>query len=220
MDHITETNGVTDTTENQAGAKTYTQEEFDRHMAGLRKSIEAGFRKQIAELGDLEELKQIRQQAEQLKTEAAVKRGDVENLLKDLAAKKDAEIQAKNRIIEEYTVNTPLLNAAAQYRAVNPQQVVKLLREHVRLGDEGRAEVIDERGMVRYDATGTQMKPEDFVKEWLDQNPHFVSAAPATTQTKSSNSASTVEDFDLSKLDLSRPDHREIYRKARNKGLI
>lgn len=220
MDPITETNGTTDTNQNQEAAKTYTQDEFDKHMAGLRKAMEASFKKQLSDLGDLEELKNIRQQAEQMKTQEAIKRGEIETLLKDLAAKKDAEIAQKNRIIEEYTVNTPLLNAAAQYRAVNPQQVVKLLREQVRLGESGAAEVIDDRGMVRYDASGNQLKPEDFVKEWLDQNPHFVSAAPATTQTKSSSPSAIDTDFDLAKLDLSRPDHREIYRKARNKGLI
>lgn len=223
MDHITENTGTTEsqaTTETQANAKTYTQDEFDKHMAGMRKSIETKFTKQFEELGDLDELKQIRQQAEETKRQEAIKRGEFETILKDLASKKDEEIQSKNRIIEEYTVNTPLINAAAQYKAVNPQQVVKLLRENVRLGESGRAEVLDENGSVKYDASGNLYSPEAYVKDWLDQNPHFVSAAPSTTTTKSSTASGNLDSFDINNLDLTRPDHRELYKKARAKGLI
>lgn len=224
MDQITENTGTTesqDTTEIQANAKTYTQDEFDRHSAGLRKSIEAKFSKQFEELGDINELKQIRQQAEEVKRQEAIKRGEFENILKDLASKKDEEIRAKNRIIEEYTVNTPLINAAAQYKAVNPQQVVKLLRENVRLGENGRAEVLDDNGSVKYDASGNLYTPEAYVKDWLDQNPHFMSAAPSTTTTKSSTaSGNGLDTFDINNLDLTRPDHRELYKKARAKGLL
>ena len=224
MDQITENTGTTesqDTTEIQANAKTYTQDEFDRHSAGLRKSIEAKFSKQFEELGDINELKQMRQQAEEVKRQEAIKRGEFENILKDLASKKDEEIRAKNRIIEEYTVNTPLINAAAQYKAVNPQQVVKLLRENVRLGENGRAEVLDDNGSVKYDASGNLYTPEAYVKDWLDQNPHFMSAAPSTTTTKSSTaSGNGLDTFDINNLDLTRPDHRELYKKARAKGLL
>lgn len=223
MDQITENAGITDsseTTENQAAVKTYTQEEFDKHMAGMRKSIESKFSKQFEELGDINELKQIRQQAEEVKRQEAIKRGEFENILKDLAAKKDEEIRAKNRIIEEYTVNTPLLNAASQYRAVNPQQVVKLLRDNVRLGDNGRAEVLDENGSIMYDSSGNPVAPETYVKSWLDQNPHFVAAAPSTSATKSSSVSGNMDNFDLANLDLSRPDHRELYKQAKAKGLF
>ena len=208
-------------TETQEPAvKTYSEAEFNNHMAGLKKSLTTKFEKQIAELGDLEELKSIKATAEKQKQEEAIKRGEFEGILKELAAKKDAEIQQKNRVIEEYTVNTPLLNAAATNKAVNPQQVVQLIRNQVRLGESGTAEVVDANGTVRYDDTGTPVTPEHLVQEFLSSNPHFVSAAPSNTNTKSAVSGGKTEEFDLAALDMNRPEHRAIYKEARSKGLL
>ena len=215
---------ATEATENtltQESTKTYTQAEFDNHMAGLKKSITSKFEKQFAELGDLNELKQLKTQAEATKQEEAIKRGEFENILKSLADRKDAEIAEKNKVIEEYTVNTPLLNAAAQYKAVNPQQVVQLIRNQVRLGENGQAEVIDGNGHVRYNDSGSSLPVDALVQEFLQSNPHFVSAAPATTNSKSAvNGSNGLEDFDISKLDLSNPEHRKVYAQARQRGLI
>jgi len=207
--------------ETQETAKTYTQEEFNNHMAGLKKSLTSRFEKQLGELGDLDELRQLKANAEAAKQEEAIKRGEFENILKDLAAKKDAEIAQKNAVIEEYTVNTPLLNAAAQHKAVNPQQVVQLIKAQVRLGESGSAEVVDSNGVVRYDDQGTPMSPEALVLEFLSANPHFVAAAPSTTNTKSAVSgSSSIEDFDISKMDLTNPEHRALYAQALKRGII
>jgi hypothetical protein len=205
----------------QESTKTYSQEEFDNHMAGLKKSLTSKFEKQIGELGDLDELRNIRETAEKQKQEEAIKRGEFEKILQDLASKKDAEISEKNAIIEEYTVNTPLLNAAAQHKAVNPQQVVQLIRNQVRLGANGSAEVIDNNGQVRYDDSGNPLTPDVLVNEFLNSNPHFVAAAPATTHTQSSvNGSTSIEDFDISKMDLTNPDHRKIYAEAKKRGIV
>lgn len=210
------------TTETQETAvKTYSETEFNNHMAGLKKSLTAKFEKQLSELGDLNELKQLKANADKAAQEEAIKRGEFEKILQDMAAKKDAEIAQKNQVIEEYTVNTPLLNAAAQYKAVNPQQVVKLVRDQVRLGESGSAEVVDANGTVRYDDKGNALSPEALVQEFLSANPHFVSAAPATVNTKSSVAGgTTLEDFDVSKMDLTNPEHRKIYAEARRKGIL
>lgn len=206
---------------NQEAVKTYTQEEFDNHMAGLKNSLTRKFEKQISELGDLDELKAIRANAEKQKQEEAIKRGEFEKILQDMAAKKDAEIQEKNKVIEEYTVNAPLLNAAAKYKAVNPEQVVQLIRNQVRLGETGKAEVVDASGTVRYDDTGNPLAVDVLVQEFLGANPHFVAAASSTSATKTSATpGANLQDFDLAKLDLTRPADRQIYAQARKKGLV
>jgi hypothetical protein len=207
--------------ETQVAAKTYTEEEFNNHMAGLKKSMSAKFEKQLSELGDLEELKQIRANAEKQRQEEAIKRGEFEKILQDMAAKKDAEIAEKNRVIEEYTVNTPLLNAAAQYRAVNPQQVVQLIRNQVRLSENGQAEVVDANGVARYDDKGNGLTVDALVQEFLSANPHFVAAAPSTTNTKSAVSGSNgLDNFDISRLDLTNPEHRKLYAQAKTRGIV
>lgn len=213
---------ATDATENDSQApatKTYTQEEFDRHMAGLKASISKKYEKTLAELGDIEELRQLKAQAESKKLEDQKKRGEFDKVIQDLAAKKDAEIQKRDAVIREYKVNTPLLSAAAQYQAVNAEQVKALLINQVRLNEDGEVEVVDNSGAVRYKDNGSAMGVEDLVQEFLLSNPHFRAPTPSTTNTQSSHkvASSTV---DISKLDMKNPEHRKLYAEAKAKGKI
>ena len=222
-EQIMETSAATEAAQENAQeqeVKTYTQEEFDNHMAGLRKSIESKFERQLADLGDLKELKALKAKAEKAEQEEQIKRGEFEKILQDMASKKDAEIQEKNRIIEEYTVNSPLLNAAAKYKAVNPEQVVQLIRSQVRLGKNGKAEVVDAEGSVRYDDKGETVSVDNLVQEFLKQNPHFVQAAPSTTNTQSSVNGIDRQTFNLATLDLTNSKDRELYKQAKAKGLV
>jgi hypothetical protein len=60
---------------------------------------------------------------------------------------------------------------------------------------------------------------EDLVREFLDSNPHFVSAAPATTNTQSSVAgAGNSNKIDVTKLDMKNPEHRKIYAQYRKTG--
>ena len=215
---------VTDTSADagsQAQAtKTYTQEEFDRHMAGLKSSLQKKYEKTFAELGDIEELRALKTQAEAKKLEEAKKRGEFEKVLQELAAKKDAEISKRDSVIKEYKVNMPLLSAAAKYNAVNAEQVKALLSGNVRLNADGEVEVVDATGSVRYNDAGEALAVDDLVREFLDSNPHFRTASPATTNTKSSSSAGTSSGLDLSKLDMRNPEHRKIYAEARKAGKL
>ena len=221
METQTQATDATGTTENQAtAAKTYTQEEFDRHMAGMRKAIESKFEKQFAELGDLSELKQLKTQAEQAKEAEALKRGEFEKILQEKAAKWESEIQKRDSVIKEYKVNTPILEAASRYKAVAPEQVKALLASNVRLNEAGDVEVVDNTGSVRYTDSGTPLAVDDLVKEFLEKNPHFVSPAPSTTNTKNATGNVIKGAFDVTKLDMKIPAHREQYKQAKAQGLI
>lgn len=208
--------------ENQAqeAAKTYTQEEVDNMMARMRGSMERKFTKTFEDLGDIDELRKLKTEAEKRQQEQAIKRGEFEKTLQEMAAKKDAEIQKRDAIIQDYKLNMPLLNAAAKFKAVNPEQVQALLRSNLRLNEDGEAEVIDSTGAVKYDDKGNLVTVESYVEEWLNKNPHFLSAAPSTTNTKSNISAGGTKKIDLATLDLSKPENRQLYKEARAKGLI
>ena len=195
-------------------AKTYTQEEFDNHMARMKASISKKFEKQLNELGDIEELKQIKAEHERKSFEDQKKRGEFDKILQDLAAKKDAEIAKRDQIIKEYTVDLPLVQAAAKLRAVNAEQVKALLKSQVRLSQDGAVEIVDNEGKLKYTDNGTPFKVEDLVSEFLQTNPHFVQPTPTTTQTKSNIGQSPAK-VDLTKLDMKNPEHRKIYAEAR-----
>lgn len=207
--------------ESQAQAtKTYTQQEVDNMMARMRGSLEKKLLKPYEGLGDPTELRQLREEAERRQTEQQIKRGEFEKTLQELAAKKDAEIQRRDSIIREYKVNTPLLSAAAEYKAVAPEQVKSLLVNQVRLNDEGEVEVVDASGTVRYSDNGKPLAVADLVREFLDSNPHFKAASPATTNTKSNISAPQVGKIDISKLDMKNPEHRAVYKEYRKQAGI
>lgn len=206
--------GATETSQAQA-AKTYTQEEFDRHMAGLKSSLAKKYEKQFADLGDIEELRALKAEAEKRRTEEQVKRGEFEKTLQELAAKKDQEIQKRDAVIKEYKVNTPLLSAAAKFKAVAPEQVKSLLASNVRLNADGEVEVVGADGSVRYNDAGAPLAVEDLVREFLDSNPHFVQSMPATTNAKSSVAAGKPAKVDISKLDMNKAEDRALYKEYR-----
>jgi ribonucleotide reductase alpha subunit len=180
----------------------------------MKGSLEKKLLKPYADLGDPEELRTLRTEAEKRAQEQQLKRGEFEKTLQEMAAKKDAEIFKRDSIIKEYKVNTPLLSAAANYKAVAPEQVKALLANQVRLNDDGEVEVVDAKGSVRYTDKGAPLGVEDLVREFLDSNPHFKSATPATTNTKSNFSGGPGK-VDINKLDMKNPDHRKIYAQHR-----
>lgn len=209
------TDAAVEGTGNQANeAKTYTQEEVDNMMARMKGSLQKKLLKPYEDLGDPEELRQLRTAAERQRQEEQMKRGEFEKTLQELAQKKDAEIQKRDQIIKEYKVNTPLVNAAAKYKSVNPEQVKSLLASNVRLNEYGDVEVVDVKGTVRYNDAGAPLAVDDLVREFLDSNPHFVQPTPSTTNTKSSFKNDTTE-FDVSKVDFSDPQQRARYAEFR-----
>jgi hypothetical protein len=217
-----EATGATDTTsENLAATKTYTQQDVDNMMARMKGSIEKKLLKPYEDLGNPDDLRQLKADAEKRQQEQQLKRGEFEKTLQEMAAKKDAEILKRDSIIKEYKVNTPVLNAAAKYRAVNPDQVRSLLASNLRLNNEGDVEIVDSQGSVRYDDRGAPLAVDDLVREFLDSNPHFVSAAPATTNSQSNVSNRSNKPLDITKLDMKNPEHRKVYaeyRKTRGKA--
>lgn len=214
------TDAATENSQATSSEKTYTQREVDDMIARMKNTVVKKALKPYEDLGDPEELRTIKQSWAQKQQEEALNRGEFEKILKDMASKKDAEIQKRDSMIREFKVEQPLVSLAAQYRSVNPEQVKALLKPYVRLNDEGEVEVLDSKGSVRYDDDGTVLSVEKYVKEFLDANPHFVGATPATTHTNSNVGRSVPEPLDLKKLDLTRPDHRKLYAEARMAGRI
>jgi len=215
-DMATDAASTTDA-ENQAQAtKTYSQKEVDDMMARMKNSLKSKLLKPYEELGDPDELRQLKLEAEEKRQQEQVKRGEFEKTLQELAAKKDAEISKRDAVIKEYKINTPLLSAAAKYNAVNADQVKALLSSNIRLGESGDVEVVDSKGSVRYSDKGEPIGVDDLVKEFLDTNPHFKLANPATTQTRSNivDKAQTKK-VDITKLDMTNPEHRALYKEYR-----
>lgn len=202
-------------TETQVAAeKTYTQKEVDDLAARLKTSVSKKIQKQYEDLGDIEELRALKQSRDRAHVEEAAKQGNFEQVLKELADRKNAEIAQRDAIIRDYKIDNPLLSTAGKYRAVAPEQVKSLLKNQLRLGSEGDVEVLDAAGQVRYTDRGTAMTVDELVSEFLNKNPHFVQAAPATTASRSSV-MNNQKKLDISKLDMNDPVQRAQYKEYR-----
>lgn len=207
---------ATDTTSQAPQEKMYTQSEMDNHLAGMKASLSKKLLKPYEDLGDPTELRTLKEQAAHKAQDEQMKRGEFEKVLQDLAQKKDSEISKRDTVIEQFKVEQPLLQAASEFRAVNAEQVKRLLRGSVRLNSDGDVEVIDDKGTVRYNDAGQLIQVKDLVKEFLDTNPHFLSATPATVNSNHSINANSGS-VDVSKLDMKNPEHRKLY--AQTKGI-
>ena len=206
---------ATDASENSQAQKTYTQKDLDDLAARVKSSVQRKYEKVFEELGDLEELRALKSDSERRKVEDQKKRGDYEKIIQELADKKDAEIRKRDEIIRNYTIDTPLLSAAAQLRSVNPDQVKQLLKPQLRVNEAGEVEVLDGKGAVKFNEQGRPYRVEDLVGEFLRENPHFVAPPPSTTNGRS-NINQGPQKVDLNSLDLKNPEHRKIYREARS----
>ena len=115
-------------------------------------------------------------------------------------------------------VDGALLNSAASLKSVAPTQVADLLKNRVRLNEQGEAEVVDENGTPAYLDNGSQMQVKDLVSDFLTTNPHF--AAPSQSGTGSQGrvgGSSTSSEVDITKLDMSNPSDRAKYAELRKK---
>ena len=223
VDEQSATTGATEATEtNTQVERTYSQKDVDDMMARMKASVAKKVTSQYEDLGDPNELRNIVENYKKSQQEQALKRGEFDKVMAELASKKDAEIAKRDSIISQYKIEQPLLNLAAKYKSVNPEQVSQLLRNGLRLSEEGEVEVYDPKsGQPKYNTKGKPYDVDSYVKEFLDANPHFVSAAPATTNTQGNvGNKPAGETLDLASLDMTRPDHRKIYAEARRQGKL
>lgn len=193
--------------------KTYTQKDLDDMAAKIKNSVARKYEKLFEELGDPDELRSIKSDYEKRKLEDQKKRGEFDRILQEMAEKKDQEIRKRDEIIRNYSIDLPLVNAAAQLRAVNADQVKQLLKPHLRLNETGEVEVLDEKGSVKYTEKGTPYRVEDLVSEFLKTNPHFVQPTASTTNGRT-NIGQGPQKIDLKSLNMKDPKQRQMYKDA------
>lgn len=210
----TEATEASTETQTQA-AKTFTQDEVNALMARTKSQLEKKFSSRYEDLGDPDELREIVQQHRKSKEDYQLKRGEFEKVLQEKLSAKDSEIQKRDKIIESFRLETPVVDAAARYRAVNPEQVKALIRNNLRLNADGEVEVLDREGKVRYDDSGRLLSVDSYVQSWLQENPHFVQATPSTTSTRTNVNNGAPGKLDVTKLDMSNPEHRKQYAEFR-----
>lgn len=169
---------------------------------------------------DVDQYKELTAKQEKEREDRLKAKGEFEKILKETVDKKDTTIKTLQGQISSIKVDGALVDTASKYRAISPNQVVKLLKEQVRLNDSGDVEVVDAKtGQTRYGDDGTHLTIDSLVKEFITDNPHFVAAGPSGSgSTSKIADTGAGETLDISKLDMSNPDHRKIYKDFRKKA--
>lgn len=197
--------------------RVYTQAELDAIAAEVRRKTEAKISKKYEGV-DVEAYKSLVQKEEQLKLEEQKRKGEFEKILKEQADKAQQKIQTLSSELAKIKVDGALINAASTKKAINPEQVARLVRDQVRMSEAGEVEVVDPKsGQVKYTETGDPMTIDGLVSEWLKTNPHFVTAGPAGGGSKSNTSPEGAKEVDISKLNLNNPADRAVYKELRKK---
>ena len=149
-----------------------------------------------------------------------IQKGEFEEILKTRTQEFNKEKQNLESQLKDIKINKSLLSSASKNKAINPDQVVELLKTNIHLNESGNVEIVDKNGIARYSKSGELLTTDELVQEFLTQNPHFVSATPS-----GSGSVSNVDRQELSKplnlsdLDMNNPKDREAYRNYRKEKM-
>lgn len=197
-------------------AKTYTQEDVDNIMAKVKSTTESKVLRKFDGV-DVEHYRSMLDKEEQSKLEEQKKKGEFEKILKEQAEKADAKIKTLTDELASIKIDGALLNSASKHKAINPDQVVRLVRDQVKMTETGSVEVIDPvSNQTRYTDKGEMLTPDGLIAEFLQSNAHFVAAGPAGSGSKSNTNTEGAKTVDINKLDLQDPEQFALYKKLRH----
>lgn len=212
------TEAVSNTQQEQADhqpAKVYSQQELDAIAGDVRRKTEAKLAKKFEGI-DVEKYQNLMAQEEQIKISKANEKSEFEKLLKENAEKFNSKITTLTSELTKIKVDGALMNAASTKKAINPEQVARLVRENVKMSEAGEVEIIDlKTGQTRYTDTGDALTVDGLVSEFLQTNPHFVSAGQPGGGSTSNTGTTGVSKVDVNNLDMKNPEHRKIYAEHR-----
>ena len=170
-------------------------------------------RKIYKELGteDLNAAKLSLQEKQEKELEIKKQRGEFDEIMKTQADKSNSEIANLKTQLEQIKINDSLLSSASKHRSNVPDQVVQLLKSNVKLNDEGKVEVLAENKQPRYNTKGELLSVDDYVQEFLTQNPHFQAATPSGSGSVSNVGKVDAKPFNIADLDMTKPEDRKRY---------
>ena len=145
-----------------------------------------------------------------------IQKGEFEKILKEKSEESEKRISSLQTELRDIKVNKALLSSASKNKAINPDQVVELLNKNIKINESGNVEILDKNGIARYNSKGELFTTDELVEEFLNTNPHFVSASPSGSGSVSNVDRSELsKPFNLSDLNMNNKEDRERYAKYR-----
>ena len=194
----------------KAKEMTFTQAQLDNI---IKSRLDAEQKKHQRLLDDAK-----KQEADVLKekeVKEAKSKAELEKLMQQRISEKNTEILKYKNEIKKERIDNSIMSVASKNNAINPSQVVSLLKDSIKLNDEGRVEILDNNSNIRYNEKGNLLTIEEKVKEFLQANPHFSVSGKSGTGSQSSVEGKTVKPFNIQDIDMSKPEDRAKYAEYR-----
>ena len=202
-------------------SNTFSQEDVDYIVKQRLAKERASIYKKL-DVEDLETAIEAVQNQKQAEEKTKIQKGEFEQILKEKSEEFNKKYTSLENELKDIKINKSLLSSASKNRAINPDQVVELLKNNIKLNETGNVEILDKNGIARYNSKGELLTTDELVNEFLTQNPHFVTATPSGSGSVSNVDRSELsKPFNLSELDMNNPADRKKYaeyRKQRNSG--
>lgn len=148
----------------------------------------------------------------ELEEKQRIQKGEFEEILKTRTQEFNKEKSNLESQLKDIKINKSLLSSASRNKAINPDQVVELLKDSIKLNETGNVEILDKSGLARYNKLGELLSTDELVQEFLTQNPHFVSATPSGSGSVSNvGKSETNKTLNISELNMNNPEDRKIY---------
>lgn len=192
--------------------KTFNQDQLNNIV---QQRLEAEKRKHENQLAEIK--KQEEEALKEKEIKEAKSKQELEKLMQQRIAEKETEILKYKTEIKKERIDNSVLSVASKMNAINPQQVVDLLKSEIKLNDDNRTEVLDKNSNIRYNEKGELLTIEERVKEFLDANPHFSQGSKSGVGSQSSIEGKTVKPFNIQDLDMSKAEDRQKYADYRKK---
>ena len=160
---------------------------------------------------DPEQARKLLEEKENKQMEDQKARGEFEKILKEQAEKSNKEISGLRSEIEKVKVDGALLNAASKNSAINPDQVKDLLKSNVKLTEDGKVEILAENNQPMYNKDGDLKSIDEYVKDFITENPHFQTATPSGSGSKANLGKVDAKPFNIADLDMTKPEDRKRY---------
>ena len=219
VEQTTETKEEEPQVQDTPSGVTFTEDEMNE-IVRKRLAKERGIMYKKLGVDDLEVAINAVKTQKQAEEAQKIQKGEFEEILKTRTQEFNKEKENLESQLRDIKINKSLLSSASRNKAINPDQVVELLKTNIQLNESGNVEILDKNGVTRYNKAGELLTTDELVQEFLTQNPHFVSATPS-----GSGSVSNVDrqelnkPLNLSELNMNNPEDRKKYaeyRKQRN----
>ena len=192
------------------------QSEFDKILEKRLARERAKIEKRFNGI-DPDEARKLLEEKEAKELEMQKQRGEFDNILKETVSKKEAEISHMKAELQKVRIDDALIKAASEKQAIKPDQVVNLLKGNVRLGDDGKPEIVGENNTPMYNDKGELLTINEYMGQFLDNNPHFKNATPSGAGSRSSVGGYTPKPLDLAELNMNNPDDKAKYAEFRKR---